>query len=249
MPRPAEITATHTRLLRFTLAVDESRAYWTHGDPTAEPKQEATTAFEERWFGGMSLVRIRGILGYLRTRYGRLAESFEVLQAWRDMEPATRRLICHWHVQFDDPIYRRFTDQWLLRRRQEPRPLDRSEVARWIADLHPGRWGEQTLNQFATKLLTAASEAGLVTGRRNPRKLSWPSVPDQAVAYLLYFLRGVEFEGTLTDNPYLRSVGLDEVALSDLVRRLPSVRWNRLGNVDEFTWTHDDLAGWARRSG
>ena len=32
-------------------------------------------------------------------------------------DPATRQVICHWHAQLSDPIYRRFTGEFLIERR------------------------------------------------------------------------------------------------------------------------------------
>ncbi len=250
MIRLTETNDVHTRLLRLTLAVEESRAYWTHGDPLRDPQAEAQQAFEQRWFGAASLVRTRQLLTYMRARFGRSPEGFAVLRGLAKAEQTTRRLLCHWHLQFDDPIYRTFTDEYLLDRRELGAPtLTRDQVVGWLETQFPGRWGAQTLAQYGRKLLTAASEAGLVTARIDPRKLLWPTVSDQALTYLFYFLRDADFAGTLTDNPYLRCVGLAGPVLGDRVRRLPDLRWSHVGNVDEFTWAHENLAAWARRAG
>ena len=97
-----------------------------------------------------------------------------------------------------------------------------------VADQGPGRWTMATKVQFASKLLSAAYAAGLVASRRDPRPLTVPRVPDDALEYLLYLLREVEFEGTLLDNPYVASVGLDgrpvcsiSVTTSPALRRMP----------------------------
>jgi hypothetical protein len=54
----------------------------------------------------------------------------------------------------------------------------------------------------------ATNTAGLVVGIRDPRPLTFPQIPDEALTYLLYLLREVQLTGTLLDNLYLASVGL-----------------------------------------
>jgi hypothetical protein len=110
---------------------------------------------------------------------------------------------------------------------------------------YPDKWGEATCVQFASKLLSAALEAGLVS-KRDPRALLFPKVPDRALAYLLYMLRGTQIAGSLADNPYLRSVGIDEGLLSSRARSLPGVMVHRMQHLVDFQWTHPDLATWAR---
>jgi hypothetical protein len=250
MTLPAEVTAPHTRLLRLALGVDESRAYWLHGDPTRDKAAEAIQAFEERWFGASSLERVRVVLAYLRARYAGFPQALAVLRHWPNMAPATRQVLCHWHLQLNDPIYRRFTGEFLVARRDRPNAtIDRPLVIRWVRETFPDRWGPATHVQFASKLLSAASEAGLVSPRMDPRTLLWPKVSDHALTYLLHLLRGVTFDGRLTDNPYLASVGLDPMFASDRIRALPDVTWNRQGDLDEFTWTHPDLLDWGRARG
>jgi hypothetical protein len=162
------------------------------------------------------------------------------------MEPAARQVICHWHVQLSDPIYRRFAGQFLLERRDLKEPkVDRPAVARWLRETWPDRWSEVTVLQFASKLLSAASEAGLVTPRRDPRELLFPKVPDLALAYLLYLLRGVRHGGTIAENPYLESVGLGGGVLDQRLRGSRTVMIRRMGAIVELDWTHATLADWA----
>jgi hypothetical protein len=76
--------------------------------------------------------------------------------------------------------------------------------------------------------------------------LHFPKVSDLALAYLLYLLRETRFEGTLTANPYLRSVGLDEDLLLSRARALPGLRIRSMMHLTEIDWDHPDLAAWAR---
>ena len=100
--------------------------------------------------------------------------------------------------------------------------------------------------QLASKLLTAAHGAGLVASTRDPRPLAYLRVEAVALGYLLYLLRGIEFEGTLLDNPYVGSLGLQGEALEDSLRQVPGLRFRRQGNLLDFGWTYPDLASWAR---
>ncbi len=98
---------------------------------------------------------------------------------------------------------------------------------------------------MAQGLLAAAGSAGLCSQKAGPRPLAYPSVAPEALAYLLYLLRGISFEGTLLDNPYLRSVGLEGGLLEDRLRRLPGISYWRMGELRDFGWQFPDLSTWA----
>jgi hypothetical protein len=112
----------------------------------------------------------------------------------------------------------------------------------------PGRWSQATAVQFGSKLLSAASEAGLITAKRDPRTPLYPKITDEALTYLLYLLRGVSFEGTIARNPYLVGVGLDPPALEQRVRTA-AVSYRRLADVDDFDWAYGSLREWAEATG
>ncbi|MFO0605031.1 MAG: hypothetical protein U0324_17760 [Polyangiales bacterium] len=242
----AEETRIHTRLQRLALGVEESRAYWANVDPSVPPAERAVAAFEGRWFGAKSLERIRVLLPYLAARYDAFPDALAALRRWRAMEPDTRRAISHWHLQLTDPIYRAFAGDFLpARRGVADATLDRPAVLRWVRGASPGRWGESTLVQFASKLLSAGAEAGLLSPAPDPRKLPLPRVPDDALVYLLHLLREVRFEGSLADNPYLRSVGIEGTLLDHRLRGITALRLQRVGSVCDFEWTYPTLAAWA----
>ena len=46
-------------------------------------------------------------------------------------------------------------------------------------------------------------------------------------------------------NPYLKSVGLSEGVLEQRLRNLPGLAFNRMGNLQDFNWSYDDLESWA----
>lgn len=244
--RPAEATEAHTRILRLALGVEDSRSYWEHVDPVVPVVQRALFAFEQRWFGSKSLERVRFLVSSFADRYDSFPEALAVLRRWRSMDAATRQVLCHWHLQLSDPLYRHFTSTFLVERRGvRDAKIDRDIVVRWVKGEFPGRWSEATYVQFASKLLSAASEAGLVSPKRDPRALLYPKVPDVALAYLLYLLRGLRFTGTLTDNAYLASVGLREGLLDQRLRALADLTFRRMAHLTEFEWAAPDLATWA----
>jgi hypothetical protein len=247
----AEVTDLHTRLLKCALCVDESRAYWRliHDQAGSDPRELAVAAFEQSWFGAKSMPWVSVLVGNMRVRFDAYPHALRVLAGWRDMTPHVRRLVCHWHLQLSDPLYRAFTGDYLVRRHSALKPqVDRHTVVRWVEEQGPGRWTASTRTQFGTRLLSCALEAGLVKGRRDPRELTYPYVPDDALAYLLYLLRETQFAGSLVQNPYLASVGLDAGQLVDRLRTLPGVRYGRLADHHDFEWPYSDLANWAEHT-
>lgn len=244
MPRPAEVTRVHTKLLKCTLEVEDSRAYWQRaGDGRS---LTAAQAFEDFVFGSRSLERLGELLPRLRARFDAFPPSLAVLHDWTAMPPETRRLICHWHVQLSDPLYRRFTGSYLLDLWAAGRSeVSRDPVVKWVGQETGERWGASTRIQFASKLLSAAHTAGLVQSTRDPRALGFPAVPDEALAYLLYLLRGVDFAGTLLDNPYLASVGLEGRLLDERLKALPSLTFRRQHDLLDLAWHYPDLRSWA----
>ena len=245
---PLACETVHTRLLKCALEVEDARAYWAHAAPRTVVTAER--AFREYWFGERSLARIRVLFSNFRARFDAFPEAHAVLHAWGDMTPDTRALVCHWHLQLSDPLYRTFTGDWLVERRNALRAeVTLQPVVAWVGDQGPGRWTMRTRIQFASKLLSAAHAAGLVTTTRDPRPLAYPRVPDDALAYLVHLLREVRHEGTLVDNPYLRSVGLQGTALDDRLRALPDLGYRRQSELIDFGWRHRSLRDWARARG
>jgi hypothetical protein len=241
----AEATTLHTRLLRCALEIEESRAWWRRA-PDDDGGPVARRAFEEYWFGAKSLPRVEVLIHNMRARFDAFPPARAVLHRWPDMDPDTRRVICHWHLQLADPLYRAFTAAYLPERRQTLRPdLTRDRVVAWVEAQDPGRWTAATHIQFASKLLSAAYSAGLVRTNRDPRPLALPRVPDKALAYLLHLLRGTTFAGTLRDNPYLASVGLTDTTLEERLRTLPALRYHRQGDLVDFGWQFATLQEWA----
>ena len=245
--RPAEATAEHSRLLKLTLETENSRTYWGMTDGSTEITPEK--AFENFLFGDRSLGRLQELLPRLRARFDAFPPSLEVLHRWTSMPPETRRVICHWHVQLSDPLYRRFSGDYLPGRLASGRSdVTKDVVVKWVGEETGDRWSAATRIQYASKLLSAAHAAGLVRSIRDPRPLAFPQVPDEALEYLLYLLRGIELDGSLLDNPYLRSVGLEGHPLEDRLRGLRGLRYLRHGKLRELNWRYSDLRAWAEKT-
>lgn len=246
MDRPKEAIELHTRVLKCGVQIEDSRAYWNHADGTVTVN--AKTAFDEYWFGARSLARIEVLLPNMRARYDAFPPALEVLHGWQQMSPDTRRVICHWHLQLADPLYRRFTGEYLVSRRAGPRPeVTRDLVVGWVGTQDtPGRWTMATRIELASKLLSAGYSAGLVGSSRDPRPLTLPRVADEALEYLMYLLREVDFEGSMLDNPYAASIGLSNGTMESRLRTLPGLCFKRQGDLIEFGWRYSSLTSWAQ---
>ena len=182
----------------------------------------------------------------MRVRFDAFPAGLHVLAGWRAMPPETRRLICHFHVQLTDPLYRAFSGVFLPARREALRPeVHRQTVIQWTAEHGPSRWALKTQLQFATRLLSCAGAAGLLKGTRDPREAVVPRVPDAALEYILYTLRALRFDGSLVKNPYLSSLGLVGGHLTDRLRALRTIDFRQVGDVHEFDWRYPDLEAWA----
>lgn len=245
----AEVTRFHTRLLKCDLAVDECRVYWQHASAEGETP-EPEKAFSEYWFGARSLPRVRMLLATLRERFDAWPEALRVLAGWKTMSSSTRRLICHWHLQLADPLYRHFTGVFLPQRRAEGKhTIRRTVVVEWIEQLCPGRWQISTRIQFTRKLIHSTEQAGFLITGADTAELQTIRVDDISLTYLMYLLRTTKFEGTLLQNPYIASLGLDTDELHSRLRRIPSVGLQRQSGLKEFNWQHESLEAWANAIG
>lgn len=241
----AEVDQFHTRLLRVSLALEESRAYWEHGHSNIPLAERAVIAFEGRWFGSKSLDRVQGLVAEFNHRYDQYPAALEVLQLWKPNDLVTRENLCHWYLQLADPLYRQFTGSFLVQRRLSGSPtISRDIAARWVAEQIPKAWSVATLQRMATSLIAASSTAGLCTTRPGTRELTFPKVTDEALTYWLYFLRNLSFKGTLLDNPYFGSVGLTEGFLENRLRHLPALRFSRMADLVDFNWQFECLSTW-----
>ncbi|MEE9386888.1 MAG: hypothetical protein V3V08_26015 [Nannocystaceae bacterium] len=246
--RSSEVVKRHSRLLKVALEVEHSRSFWQHHRSELDAKTDADIAFSEFWFGTRSYAAVQTLLSNFRHRFESFPNALAALAQWSSLELESCKLICHWHLQLSDPVYRQFSGEFLVQRRASLRgSVTRDAVVAWMDKLDTERrWTKASHIQFASKLLSAAHGAGLVGSAKDPRPAVLPKVPDAALGYLLRLLREVEFEGQLHDNLYLRSVGLEGRSLDDRLRSLPGVTYRRISEVVDFEWVDADLVSWVR---
>lgn len=246
-----EATELHTRILRCMLAVEDTSDYWRKLDRTVPLDTRATVAFRERWFGTKSEARVRTLVTDLAARFDAYPEALDLLvslMAEGRLASALRVTVCHLHVQLADPLYRRFTGELLPRRRaQGYTTIDRPIVSRWLDEVAPDRWAAVTATKFASNLLATAFDAGLVSKARDPRALEAIRPSPLAIGYALYLLRPIQIEGTLTDNPYLRSLGVTPASLVQDVARVPGISAARAGDLVDVQFHEPSLGAWGRR--
>lgn len=250
----AEIEQFHSRLLRVSLALEESRAYWERlevnsSEANLSKAKRAEQAFEARWFGSKSLERVQRLLADFGHRYDNYPAALSVLTRWQPSDPTTRQNIGHWHLQLVDPMYRDFSGSFLEQRRlgsaASTTSIDRDIVARWVSQQLSTEWATTTVLRMATALITCATAAGLCENTPGARVLTYPKVTDAALTYWLYFLKDLRFAGTLLTNPYFASVGLSEGFLELRLRQLSGLKFGRMGELREFDWQYANLERWA----
>ena len=148
MERPAECVEIHNRLAKVGLEIHHCREYWSRasvapgsGFNEVAFRVDAKRAFEECWFGAKSLPAVQLLLASLRVRFDAYPSALSVLAGWKEMAADSRRVICHWHLQLADPLYRRFTGGFLVERRDQQRmDVTRDLVTRWVETQLEGRW-------------------------------------------------------------------------------------------------------------
>lgn len=242
-----EVEHFSTRLLRVSLAIEESRTYWQNFRDDLSKEERTILAFEQRWFGSKSIERVRHLLSEFSHRYDAYPIALKILRQWCPSNLVTRQNICHWHLQLVDPTYRKFTGTFLKERRdQKFNNIERDITVRWLTQEISTQWSIATTQRMATGLIATAADAGLCSQNSGTRILSYPQVTDEAITYWLYFLRHLSFKGSLLDNLYLASVGLSEGFLEQRLKKLPGITFSRMGDLYDFGWQYPDLVSFAQ---
>lgn len=241
----AEETTYHTRMMKCTLEVDHSRSYWQACGEVGRPVTTAE-AFEKAIFGSRTYSRVERLIADMRHRFDAFPSSLNVLMRWADVKPSDRIVICHLHTQLADPLYRQFTGTFLVERYESLRSsIDRELVIDWIESVVPGRWKVPTRSKIASKMMTSAMTVGLLESNRDPRSIAFPRVSDTVIAYLMYLLREVDIVGTPLKNPFVASLGFELETLVGRLRTIPSLGFNRQGDLLHFGWRYESLIQWA----
>lgn len=237
-----EVNEMHTRLLQVTLIAQESQVFWEkyHDEVTIEEM------YEEYWFGDINKATVRNLFNNLKNRFVQFPHSLYALQKWKNISIAERNIVCHWHLQLSDPLYRKFTASYLYERFLfPPATTSRDDVILWISHISQERWRRSTQVQFASKLASCAKSVGFIEGNKDPRNLKYPPVSSQALSYLFYLLREIDIAGSLMENPYLKSVGLEGSILQTQLRQCRDINVQKMGDIVEFNWKYKNLREWA----
>lgn len=232
--------------MRMGLAIEESRAFWLNYSPGISRQDQVDLAFEARWFGAKSYQRVGYLVNVLEQRF---AHSLNELKAWNPVEQADKRWICHFHLQFSDPLYRRFSTDYLIQCLQKSPPsVDSTSAQTWINAYYPKRWAGSTATRLSSGLLSSLREAGFCQGRRTPWLLQAPWVSDQALAYIVYFLRRARYEQTFWENSYFFSLSLG----ADIERRLlnlPYFTYHKVGQTRSLELKYVSFLKWLEAIG
>jgi len=232
-------------MMKCTLEVDPSRSYWTACAENSGCVSKEY-AFGASLFGSKSFLRVERLMADMRHRYDTFPFALAVLGQWHPMDLSDQSLICHWHTQLADPIYRRFTGEYLVERYYGPTgTVDNDLITRWIDTVVPGRWQIATRKKIASKMLTSALTAGIISSNRNPRLISFPKVSDRALSYLMFVLKEIEYDGTAISNLYLASVGLDSEEAIRRLRNIKNLGFRRQGSLVNFEWQYKSMMDWA----
>ena len=200
-----EVSTPHTGLLRLGLATAYSVAFWTRATEDLEVSEMARAAEEQQWFGEISSSRVRYVVRQLQKRFP--YPTRELLGFQPRSDTSGDALICHWHLQLHDPLYRDYTSLYLLRCWSGPTTsVTIDETEKWVRTRPSARdWKSNTQRRMASGLMSAATEAGLLakTGREE-RELKLPNVQfiDREYLEKLMQLAGVD-----DADPYFASVG------------------------------------------
>ena len=201
-----EVTAPHTGLLRLGLAVPQSLIFWERATSDLKTSDLAREAFEAHWFGDSTQARTRYLIGQLQRRF-----PFVVRQALRsELANLQKELICHWHLQLTDPLYRAYTGEFILSCWSgTTTSIDLESSVDWVREQPIAQnWQPATIRRLASGLLSAATDAGLCKGNsRTEKELRIPTVTEADMKYLALLLDQAECRDRL---PYSLSVGRSE---------------------------------------
>ena len=242
-----EVSKIHTRLLRSTLLEEDSQSFWRNYN--GESQEEAVEkAYNDYWFGNANKATIKRTLGNLFERFVNFPQCLEVLKLWTDMTVQERAIICHWHVQMTDILYRRFTSEFLPSRFvYSPPTFHKDQAQQWVYGFMAEKWAGTTQAQMASKMLNCIRNTGLVSSENKETiQLRYPLISNRCVTYLLYTLREITFNGSLLENPYFKSVGLTGSFLTSQVNQSPSISIQQTGDHTSFEWKHPSLIEWGQ---
>lgn len=196
-------TSEHTGLLRMGLEVGPSMVYWQRAKENEDGLAHRQRATEEGWFPELSPARLRYLMGELEKRFP--AGTLRALKEWRPEAERQAPLVCHWHLQWSDPLYRDFTSGYLVGAWAGPEAgVSVPAVDSWLSQRGThADWSPSTRRRLASGLLAAASDAGFLKGTGRDKELRTVTVDAASMAYLQSLLSSSEAENPPGEEIFL----------------------------------------------
>lgn len=242
-----EVTQIHTRLLRSTLLEEDSQNYWRQHLHN-QTSDEVNLAYDNYWFGSANKATIKRTLTNLHARYINFPNCLEVLNLWKNMTVKERAIICHWHVQLSDVLYRRFTSEFIPSRFiYTPPTFHKDQAQQWVYSYMGAKWAGSTQAQLASKMMSCIRSTGLVASEsKDTIQLQYPLISNHCLTYILYALREISFQGNMLENPYLKSVGLTGSFLISQINQSSALSVQQIGDTISFEWKYPSLVEWGK---
>lgn len=181
------------------LDVASSLLFWERSQPGEEPRRRRIRAVAENWFPQLSSARVKYVLAELEKRFPE--PSLEALRRWRPEAESQAPLVCHWHLQASDPLYREFTSRYLVEAWAQPDGVTVPAVTDWLEQRGAqADWSPSTRRRLASGLMAAATEAGFLKGSGRVRE---PKAVTADATSLLYLRRTLLVD---QDRPELAEV-------------------------------------------
>lgn len=185
------------------LEATASRIYWNHADPSQSSSEHRSRAASESWFPDLSEARRNYLLREFDKRFS--PAHLRALKAALPEPGAATALVCHWHLQWSDPLYREFTSDYLVGAWARPDArLDVDAVQSWLQGRGShSEWSASTLRRLSSGLLAAAGEAGFLKGAGRKKELRTVTVDPAGMDYLREQLLEDEGEPGLGEEIFL----------------------------------------------
>lgn len=173
------------------LEVGLSQTFWSRAEAGEGAKDRWLRAREQAWYPALSEARLRYVMSELERRFP--TRALTALDKWRPNQ-GQAPLVCHWHLQWSDPLYRDFSSGFLVGAWAK---LDArvcvSDVDQWLAQRgsHPD-WLPSTRRRLASGLLSAACEAGFLKGSGRDKELRTVMADAECISYLGEWLAAPE---------------------------------------------------------
>lgn len=204
--------------------------------PEASFKEYASAILNDNCLHKRSTSNRERTLDNLRILYGLddMNTVFRILKTLWKKDPDSLPLLAFLCASTRDQLLRELTP-WVLAK-PEGTVIDRLELEKQIAKLHPDRFSPVTLTSTSQNINATWTQAGFLTGRsRKVRIKAQPSPISVTYALLLGFLCGSQgmrlFESEFVS--FLDSPKENVMSLAEIASRMGLLRLKRIGDVVE----------------